>query len=76
MNEKNQNYNNQGYDMNYSNGNSNGYNNYNEHNDDMNYGNNGNNNYNEPYYNDQNYYNNIFCADITFFLDGYCGIFK
>ena len=59
MNEKNQNYNNQGYDMNYSNGNSNGYNNYNEHNDDMNYGNNGNNNYNEPYYNDQNYYNNF-----------------
>lgn len=42
MNEKNQNYNNQGYDMNYSNGNSNGYNNY-----------------NEPYYNDQNYYNNF-----------------
>ena len=39
MNEKNQNYNNQGYDMNY--------------------GNNGNNNYNEPYYNDQNYYNNF-----------------
>ena len=59
MNEKNQNYNNQGYDMNYSNGNSNGYNNYNEHDDDMNYGNNGNNNYNEPYYNDQNYYNNF-----------------
>ena len=44
MNEKNQNYNNQGYDMNYSNGNSNGYNNYDEHNDDMNYGNNGDNN--------------------------------
>jgi len=59
MNEKNQNYNNQGYDMNYSNGNSNGYNNYDEHNDDMNYGNNGDNNYNEPYYNDQNYYNNF-----------------
>ena len=59
MNEKNQNYNNQGYDMNYSNGNSNEYNNYDEHNDDMNYGNNGNNNYNEPYYNDQNYYNNF-----------------
>ena len=59
MNETIQTYNNQGYDMNYSNGNSNGYNNYNEHNDDMNYGNNGNNNYNEPYYNDQNYYNNF-----------------
>lgn len=59
MNEKNQNYNNQGYDMNYSNGNSNGYNNYNEHNDDMNYGNNGNNNYNDQYYDNQNYYNNF-----------------
>ena len=59
MNEKKQNSHNQGYDMNYSNGNSNEYNDYDEHNDDMNYGNNGNNNYNEPYYNDQNYYNNF-----------------
>lgn len=69
MNEKNQNYNNQGYDMNYSNGNSNGYNNYDEHNDDMNYGNNGDNNYNEPYYNDQNYnYNNKKNNNITIFI--------